>query len=110
MRLYRRPSLPVLSDHGFWHTARMPKTQPKPSDRIATYSRRMRLRLAEDMEVEARIKGKKLKPVCGDYVTAEPIDNEGDWLITGICDRENELARPNMRGQVSKYWQPTLIF
>ena len=67
---------------------------------IATYSRRMRLRLAEDKEVEARIKGKKLKPVCGDYVTAEPIDNEDDWLITGICDRENALARPNMRGQV----------
>jgi len=67
---------------------------------IATYSRRMRLRLAEDTEVEARIKGKKLKPVCGDYVTAEPIDNEDDWLITGICERENALARPNMRGQV----------
>ena len=67
---------------------------------IATYSRRMRLRLAENSEVEARIKGKKLKPVCGDYVTVEPIDNEDDWLITGICDRENALARPNMRGQV----------
>jgi len=67
---------------------------------IATFSRRMRLRLAEDTDVEARIKGKKLKPVCGDYVTAEPIDNEDDWLITGICDRENALARPNMRGKV----------
>ena len=67
---------------------------------IATYSRRMRLRLADDTEVEARIKGKKLKPVCGDYVTAVPIDNESEWLITGICDRENALARPNMRGKV----------
>ncbi len=67
---------------------------------IATYSRRMRLRLAENSEVEARIKGKKLKPVCGDYVAAEPIENEDDWLITAICDRENALARPNMRGQV----------
>jgi ribosome biogenesis GTPase len=75
----------------------MPTTQAQV---IATYSRRMRLRLAQDTEVEARIKGKKLKPVCGDYVTAEPINNEGDWLITGICDRENALARPNMRGQV----------
>lgn len=67
---------------------------------IATYSRRMRLRLAEDTDVEARIKGKKLKPVCGDYVTAEPIENEDDWLITAVRDRENALARPNMRGQV----------
>ena len=67
---------------------------------IATYSRRMRLRLAQGAEVEARIKGKKLRPVCGDLVTVEPIENEGDWLITGICNRENALARPNMRGRV----------
>ena len=67
---------------------------------IATYSRRMRLRLAQGAEVEARIKGKKLRPVCGDHVTVEPIENEGDWLITGICNRENALARPNMRGRV----------
>jgi ribosome biogenesis GTPase len=67
---------------------------------IATYSRRMRLRMAQGEEVEARIKGKKLRPVCGDHVTVESIENEDDWLITGICNRENALARPNMRGQV----------
>jgi len=75
----------------------MPTTQAQV---IATYSRRMRLRLAQGAEVEARIKGKKLKPVCGDQVTVEPIENEDDWLITGICNRDNALARPNMRGQV----------
>jgi len=67
---------------------------------IATYSRRMRLRLASGDEVDARIKGKRLKPVCGDLVVAEPIDAESDWLITEIADRRNELTRPNMRGQV----------
>jgi ribosome biogenesis GTPase len=67
---------------------------------IATYSRRMRLRLASGDEVDARIKGKRLKPVCGDRVIAEPIDNESEWLITTIADRDNELTRPNMRGQV----------
>jgi ribosome biogenesis GTPase len=67
---------------------------------IATYSRRMRIRLANAVEVDARIKGKRLKPVCGDYVDAEPIENESDWLITGIAERRNELTRPNMRGQV----------
>ena len=60
----------------------------------------MRLRLADGREVDARIKGKRVKPVCGDRVDAEPIENESDWLITGIAKRRNELTRPNMRGQV----------
>ena len=67
---------------------------------IATYSRRMGLRLANGDEVNARIKGKRIKTVCGDEVSAEPIENETDWLITSINERRNELTRPNMRGQV----------
>ena len=66
---------------------------------IATYSRRMRLRLADGHEVDARIKGKRLKPVCGDRVTAEAIDNETDWLIASIAPRRNELTRPDRRGR-----------
>ncbi|MGB5688114.1 MAG: ribosome small subunit-dependent GTPase A [Woeseiaceae bacterium] len=66
----------------------------------ATFSRRMRLRLDDGREVDARIKGKRIKPVCGDIVGVEPIDNESDWLITHIAERRNELTRPNMRGQV----------
>jgi ribosome biogenesis GTPase len=67
---------------------------------IATYSRRMGLRLGNGQEVDARIKGKRIKPVCGDTVIVEPIENETDWLITKICERRNELTRPNMRGRV----------
>ena len=67
---------------------------------IATFSRRMRLRLASNEIVEARIKGKRLRPVCGDLVAAEPIADETDWLITGIEERRNALTRPNLRGQV----------
>jgi len=67
---------------------------------IATYSRRMGLLLASGEEVKARIKGKRIKPVCGDIVLAETIENETDWLITSISERRNELTRPNMRGQV----------
>ena len=59
----------------------------------------MRLRLEDDNEVDARIKGKRMKPVCGDRVVAEPIDDESDWLITTIHERQNSLTRPNMRGQ-----------
>ncbi len=66
---------------------------------IATYSRRMRLRLPDDSEVDARIKGKKLKPVCGDRVAAEELADETDRLITAIAPRDNELTRPNLRGE-----------
>jgi ribosome biogenesis GTPase len=74
-----------------------------PSDSalvIATFSRRMQLQLPDGELVNARIKGKRLKPVCGDRVSAMPIENESDWLITAIDERENALQRPNMRGQV----------
>ena len=67
---------------------------------IATFSRRMRLRFADGDEKNARIKGKKLRPVCGDAVRAEAIAGEPDWLITSIHDRRNELTRPNLRGKV----------
>lgn len=67
---------------------------------IATFSRRMRLRLADGNEVDARIKGKRLRAVCGDQVSAEPIPNESDWLITSIAERTNELNRPNLRGGI----------
>ncbi len=67
---------------------------------VATYSRRMRLLLANGRQVDARIKGKRIKPVCGDRVSAEPISGESDWLITAIAERDNELTRPNMRGQI----------
>jgi len=73
--------------------------QQQPAIVTATYSRRMRLRLASNEEVDARIKGKRLRPVCGDRVTAEPINDESDWLITSIHERDNALCRPNMRGQ-----------
>jgi len=67
---------------------------------VATYSRRMRLQLANGEQVDSRIKGKKLKPVCGDRVLAEPIENESDWLITEILDRSNVLNRPDSSGKV----------
>ena len=60
----------------------------------------MRLRLDDGGIVDARIKGKRLRPVCGDKVMAEKITAEDDWLITDIGERRNQLARPNMRGDV----------
>lgn len=64
----------------------------------ATFSRRMDVRLCDGKTVSARIKGKKLKPVCGDSVNVRPLPGEPDWLITAINARHNELTRPNMKG------------
>ncbi|MDH3988249.1 MAG: ribosome small subunit-dependent GTPase A [Gammaproteobacteria bacterium] len=63
------------------------------------FSQRMHLRLDDMTQVVARIKGKKLRPVCGDRVTASAIPNEPDWLITSISKRDNELTRPDRRGR-----------
>jgi ribosome biogenesis GTPase len=60
----------------------------------------MRLRLPDGSDVESRIKGRKLRPVCGDQVVAAPLEKEHDWLITDILPRRNELSRPNLRGEV----------
>ena len=63
------------------------------------FGRRMALRVDGDAEVSARIRGRRLRPVCGDLVSAEPIPNESDWLITSIDPRRNELTRPDTRGR-----------
>jgi ribosome biogenesis GTPase len=65
---------------------------------IATFSQRMRLRLPDGRAVTARIKGKRLRAVCGDRVEAEPLAQEAEWLITRVLDRDNALTRPNIRG------------
>ena len=66
----------------------------------ATFSQRMRLRLADGSEVIGRLKGKKIRPVCGDHVQAQAIANEPEWLITAILPRKNELTRPDKRGRI----------
>jgi putative ribosome biogenesis GTPase RsgA len=59
----------------------------------------MRLRLDDGSEVTGRLKGKKIRPVCGDLVEAHVIANEPEWLITNILPRKNELSRPDKRGR-----------
>jgi ribosome biogenesis GTPase len=65
----------------------------------ATFSRRMTVQLMQDNSVDARIKGKRIQPVCGDRVIVRRIPNEADWLITKILPRENQLSRPDSRGK-----------
>jgi ribosome biogenesis GTPase len=73
---------------------------PPTAQVIATFSQRMRVRMQDKTEADARIKGKRLRPVCGDLVDVEPIENEQDWLITNIHERRNALTRPNLRGRI----------
>ncbi len=60
----------------------------------------MRLRLDDGSEVIGRLKGKKIRPLCGDRVAAREISNEPEWLITEILPRRNELSRPDRRGRI----------
>jgi ribosome biogenesis GTPase len=77
----------------------MPPSNEQEALIVATFSRRMTLLLANGKKVRARIKGRRLEPVCGDRVNAKPIDNELEWLITCVLPRTNELARPNTHGK-----------
>ena len=65
---------------------------------VETFSRRMTVDVAGE-SVAAKIKGKRLRPVCGDVVSLEPLEGETDWLITSIEARRNALSRPNLRGE-----------
>ena len=62
---------------------------------IGTYSQRMLIEKADGQVCFAKIKGKKIKPVCGDHIEVTPIPNEDDWLINAIKPRKNELTRNN---------------
>jgi ribosome biogenesis GTPase len=67
---------------------------------VATYGRRLGLRLDDGGDGAGRVKGKTIQPVCGDKVEVQPIPNEPEWLITEILPRVNQLTRPNQRGKV----------
>ena len=57
------------------------------------------MRLEDHTEVAAKIKGKTMRPVCGDRVVVSPMAGETEWLISEICKRRNELSRPDSRGK-----------
>lgn len=78
----------------------MPERNHDVAQVIETFSHRMTVRTHDGEHLPARIRGKKLRPVCGDFVTIENIENEPEWLITGIDARRNELTRPDSRGKV----------
>ena len=64
----------------------------------ATYRRRMRLQFADGTSADARIKGRTLRPVCGDTVSVEALPDDDELLVTDIRKRRNELTRTDTRG------------
>ncbi|MDX1482744.1 MAG: ribosome small subunit-dependent GTPase A [Woeseiaceae bacterium] len=66
---------------------------------VSSYGRRFDLRLADGNLRTARLRGRRLRPVCGDRVLAEALPREEDFLITEVLPRSNELARPDARGR-----------
>ena len=66
---------------------------------VASYGRTFSIRSDSGEAHGARVKGRRLRPVCGDRVEIEPIDNEPEKLIVAVHPRNNELARTDTRGR-----------
>ncbi len=68
---------------------------------VTTFRRRFELATSPGERLPARIKGRRLRPVCGDRVLARSpaADTGTEWLITSIQPRSNELTRPDIRGR-----------
>ncbi len=79
----------------------MTKAAPETRDAIVTiaYGRRFEVEFANGETATARIKGRKLRPVCGDHVATNPLARESEYTISAIHPRANALARTNSRGQ-----------
>lgn len=90
----------ILRPHGYFDSSRMSTSDVRRAVVVATYGRRLGLRLEDGSVGGGRIKGRTIQPVCGDTVEVEPIANEPDWLIVRILPRVNQLTRPNQRGRV----------
>jgi ribosome biogenesis GTPase len=82
------------------HPNRTSRTPVPTALVVATYGRRLGLRLDDGGDAAGRVKGKTIQPVCGDKVEVQRIPNEPEWLITEILPRVNQLTRPNQRGKI----------
>ena len=73
--------------------------EQQPALVVTTFGRRVEIELTSGDRVMARVKGKRLKVVCGDRVSATPIAGEQDYLVEDLLPRENVLSRPDSRGR-----------
>ncbi len=64
----------------------------------ASYGRRGILQ-SDGQQLPYILKGRRLRPVCGDRVEWQASDNAGEALVTAILERRNVLQRPDARGK-----------
>jgi len=68
---------------------------------IAAYGKRGRLLLNDGTETSFLLKGRKLKPVCGDIVIWSQPDTGTDMILESIEERRNTLRRPDRKGNAA---------
>jgi ribosome biogenesis GTPase len=66
---------------------------------VANFGRQVLVENARGELIPCIISGRKLRPVTGDRVRWEPLDDHGKGLVCSIADRDNELTRPDRRGR-----------
>lgn len=64
------------------------------------YGRRVSVHGPQGEDVDCVIKGRKLRPVCGDRVLYEDQVTSHEGLVTEVLARRTALERPDSRGQV----------
>jgi ribosome biogenesis GTPase len=77
----------------------MQKTeQSLPGLIVASYGQRGILELDSGERIRYRLKGRKLRAVCGDFARWSQPPNDDEALVHQLLPRRNSLARPNSRG------------
>lgn len=66
---------------------------------IASYGRRGVLADADGKHHRYVLKGRKLKPVCGDLINWQKSAESTDALVTAVLERKNALIRADARGR-----------
>jgi len=66
---------------------------------IASYGKRGILADEDGARYRYVLKGRRLRVVCGDYVSWDPATRGEEARVTGVHDRRNALERPDSRGK-----------
>ncbi|KPK61203.1 MAG: hypothetical protein AMJ59_01790 [Gammaproteobacteria bacterium SG8_31] len=65
---------------------------------VAAFGRRVLVEDREGARHSCMLSGRRLRPVCGDWVAWQRPVDDSDGLVTKIDPRKTELARPSRRG------------
>lgn len=67
---------------------------------VAAFGRQVIVENSERQRFNCRMKGRRIRPVCGDYVSWHSLEDDSiDGVVTAIEERKNLLQRPTRRGR-----------